>query len=91
MKRVLLWLIHWYRRCVSPIKGGPCCRFYPSCSEYGLEAVSRFGAFKGGAMTLWRILRCNPLGKGGFDPVPPKKEENKQTGVFNNKTKEEDL
>ncbi len=74
MKRLFLWLIDWYRTCVSPYKGGSCCRFVPTCSEYGRTAVERFGAVKGGLMTAWRILRCNPFSKGGYDPVPEKKD-----------------
>jgi len=46
------------------------CRFYPTCSCYGLEAVQKYGAIKGGALAAWRILRCNPFSKGGYDPVP---------------------
>lgn len=72
MKNLLLKLIVFYRRHVSPHKGGPCCRFIPTCSEYAYTAVERFGIIKGTALALWRILRCNPLCKGGFDPVPPK-------------------
>ena len=48
------------------------CKYIPTCSQYGLEAIERFGAIKGGALTLWRILRCNPFGKYGYDPVPEK-------------------
>ena len=71
MKKLLLLLIGFYRRQISPYKR-PCCRFIPTCSQYALEAVERFGAVKGGAMALWRILRCNPFCKGGYDPVPEK-------------------
>ena len=70
MKRALLWLIHFYRRQLSPRKGGPCCRYFPTCSEYAVTAIERYGAFKGGRMAAWRILRCNPFSKGGYDPVP---------------------
>ncbi|MBP1737262.1 MAG: rane protein insertion efficiency factor YidD [Oscillospiraceae bacterium] len=76
MKQLLLCVIRFYRTSISPMKD-PCCRFIPSCSEYGLEAVERFGAFKGGLMTLWRILRCNPFHRQEtvvYDPVPPKKK-----------------
>ncbi|MBE5804770.1 MAG: membrane protein insertion efficiency factor YidD [Clostridiales bacterium] len=71
MKRILLWLIHFYRRNISPNKrGGPCCRYIPSCSKYAVTAIERYGAWKGGWMALWRVLRCNPFSKGGYDPVP---------------------
>lgn len=70
MKRALLWMIRFYRSQISPRKGKPCCRYIPTCSEYALIAVERFGAFRGGRMAIWRILRCNPFSKGGYDPVP---------------------
>ena len=73
MKYPLLWLIRFYRKNISP-NTPPSCKFTPTCSQYGLEAIERFGAFKGGFMTLWRILRCNPFSKGGYDPVPQKKK-----------------
>ncbi len=73
MKYPLLWLIRFYRKNISP-STPPSCKFTPTCSQYGLEAIERFGAFKGGFMTLWRILRCNPFSKGGYDPVPQKKK-----------------
>ena len=70
MKKILLWIIDRYRKDISPYKGGPCCKYVPSCSEYGRTAVMRYGAFKGGCMAIWRIMRCNPFSKGGYDPVP---------------------
>lgn len=72
MKKLCILLIRFYQKHISP-RTPPSCRFYPTCSQYGVEAIEKFGAFKGGFMTLWRILRCNPFCKGGFDPVPPKK------------------
>ncbi len=72
LKAVLLWGIRFYRAHVSPCKA-PCCKYIPTCSEYGLVAIERFGAIKGGALTLWRVLRCNPWSRGGYDPVPEKK------------------
>ncbi|MGN0442433.1 MAG: membrane protein insertion efficiency factor YidD [Acutalibacteraceae bacterium] len=72
MKRPLIWLIRFYQKNISPRKK-PCCRFTPSCSQYAVEAISMYGAFKGSLMALWRILRCNPFCKGGYDPVPEKK------------------
>ena len=68
-KRALLWLIRFYRACLSPMHP-PCCRFTPTCSQYALEAVEKYGAVKGGWLALRRILRCNPFHEGGYDPVP---------------------
>lgn len=64
-----LWLIRGYQKYISPALP-PSCRFYPTCSAYGHEAIARYGILKGGRLTIWRILRCNPFSKGGFDPVP---------------------
>lgn len=61
--------IKMYQRYISPMKGTK-CPYIPSCSQYGLEAVEKYGALKGGALAAWRILRCNPFSSGGFDPVP---------------------
>ena len=69
MKRVLLFFIRLYRRGISPYTK-PSCRYIPTCSEYARTAVERFGAARGGMMAAKRILRCNPLSKGGYDPVP---------------------
>lgn len=71
MKRVLISLIKGYKLLVSPILP-PACRFHPTCSEYAMEAIDRFGIFRGGWMAIARILRCHPLHPGGYDPVPPK-------------------
>ena len=70
MKRFLLMCIRFYRRNISPHKGGPCCRYSPTCSQYAITAIERYGALKGGLMAAWRVLRCNPFSKGGYDPVP---------------------
>ena len=70
MKYVLLWMIRFYRKYLSGMKGGCTCKYYPTCSQYGLEASEKYGALKGGALAVWRILRCNPFSKGGYDPVP---------------------
>lgn len=69
MKYIFLAIIKLYRLTLSKILP-PCCRFTPTCSEYGITAIRRFGAIKGGYLTFWRIFRCNPFGKFGFDPVP---------------------
>ena len=71
MKRFLLACIRFYRRHISPRKRRPCCRYFPTCSQYAFTAIERYGAVKGGGMAAWRVLRCNPLSKGGYDPVPP--------------------
>ena len=73
IKRFMISAINFYRRKISP-KTPAMCKFYPTCSEYALTAIDRFGAFKGGALSIWRIIRCSPLTSGGFDPVPEKKE-----------------
>ncbi|SNS97839.1 hypothetical protein SAMN06309944_1618 [Micrococcales bacterium KH10] len=66
---ILVRSIRWYQRKVSPYLG-PRCRFYPTCSHYGLEAVERFGAFRGLVLTVWRLMRCNQFSRGGIDDVP---------------------
>jgi hypothetical protein len=68
-QRAIIRIIKVYQK-FSPYKGKKCCRYIPTCSQYALEAVEKYGAFKGGCMAIWRILRCNPFSKGGFDPVP---------------------
>lgn len=72
MKRPLIWLIRFYQKAISPLTP-PSCKYYPVCSVYGIQAIERFGAFRGTILTVWRILRCNPFSKGGYDPVPEKK------------------
>ena len=69
MKHVMIWLIRLYKKFISPLKP-PCCRFTPTCSAYAIEAYSKRGFFVGTILTVWRILRCNPFSKGGYDPVP---------------------
>ena len=69
MKYILIGLIKLYRKTLSKIKP-PCCRFYPTCSTYGLSAIRRFGSVKGGYLTVKRICRCNPFSTGGYDPIP---------------------
>jgi putative membrane protein insertion efficiency factor len=72
MKHVCMLLIRLYQKWISPIKP-PCCRFYPTCSAYALEAFRKRGFFVGFGLTLWRILRCNPFCRPGLDPVPDRK------------------
>ena len=69
MKKMMVKSIRIYQKYISPMKGTK-CPYIPSCSQYGLEAVEKYGALKGGAMAAWRILRCNPFYSGGYDPVP---------------------
>lgn len=68
MKRIVISLIKFYRKRLSPLKK-PCCRFYPTCSDYALQAVTKYGALKGSYLALKRILKCHPFHKGGFDPL----------------------
>jgi uncharacterized protein len=69
MKWLALFLIRCYQRTVSRVLP-PSCRFVPSCSEYGHEAIERYGVIRGGALAVWRVARCNPWGGHGYDPVP---------------------
>jgi putative membrane protein insertion efficiency factor len=69
MSKVLLRSIRYYQKNISPLKPG-CCRFVPTCSEYAAIAVQRYGAAAGSVMAMKRLLRCHPLCKGGYDPVP---------------------
>ncbi|MGH3145060.1 MAG: membrane protein insertion efficiency factor YidD [Rubrobacter sp.] len=69
MGRVLVGSIHFYQRFLSPLLP-PSCRFTPSCSRYTAEAIQKHGALRGSLLGTWRVLRCNPFGKGGHDPVP---------------------
>ncbi|WP_221567511.1 membrane protein insertion efficiency factor YidD [Alkalihalobacillus sp. TS-13] len=74
MKYILIALIQFYRKCISPFTP-PSCRFYPTCSSYGLEAVQKHGALVGGWLAAKRILKCHPFHPGGFDPVPEKEKK----------------
>lgn len=69
MKHLMIGLVRLYQKYISPLKP-PCCRFTPTCSAYAIEAFSKRGFFVGLILTVWRILRCNPFSKGGYDPVP---------------------
>ena len=68
--RVVLLPVVVYRRVLSPLKRTPTCRYLPTCSEYAVEAVSSRGIIVGSGLAVWRVLRCNPLLRGGYDPVP---------------------
>ena len=69
MKWILIRLIRFYQKHISPLKSTK-CPYYPTCSNYGLDAIEKYGALTGGLLAIWRILRCNPFSKGGYDPVP---------------------
>ena len=73
ISRILVWLLSlpivFYQRCISPFTP-PSCRFTPTCSEYACQALKKHGPIKGLALAIWRILRCNPWGGSGYDPVP---------------------
>jgi uncharacterized protein len=80
-KTVVLHLLRGYKWAISPWLG-PACRYVPTCSEYAMEAVEIHGVFRGGVMALWRVLRCHPLVKGGYDPVVrPEGSPQHETGV----------
>lgn len=68
MRFLALWMLRLYKRWLSP-SFPPSCRYVPTCSEYAMEAIERYGALRGGLMAAWRLLRCHPFAKGGLDPV----------------------
>ena len=68
-ENLIIRLIKFYQKNISPLKRTK-CPYCPSCSAYGLEAIQKHGAIKGGALTAWRLIRCNPFSRGGYDPVP---------------------
>ncbi len=80
------WLVQsglaFYKRWISPMLPNS-CRFVPSCSEYAMEAVAIHGVFRGTSLTLWRLLRCNPFVRGGYDPVPPGRHSSCHHSVLN--------
>ena len=69
IKKFFIFMIKLYQKYLSPLKSTK-CPYFPTCSQYGLEAVQKYGALKGGMLAAWRILRCNPFSHGGYDPVP---------------------
>ncbi len=78
MKYLCIWLIRFYQKFLSPLKRQPCCRFTPTCSAYAIEAFQKRGFFVGLGLTVWRVLRCNPFGRGGYDPVPERRPKKKK-------------
>ena len=70
MKKILIGMVKIYQKYLSPLKGHSTCIYFPTYSQYAVEAIEKYGALKGGLLAVWRILRCNPFAKGGYDPVP---------------------
>ncbi|MDO0876029.1 membrane protein insertion efficiency factor YidD [Carnobacterium divergens] len=75
LKKILIGFVQFYQKFISPMFP-PSCRYTPTCSSYMIQSIERFGAIKGTGMGIWRILRCHPFVKGGYDPVPEKKGMN---------------
>lgn len=69
MKKILIYIIKMYRKYISPLKSQPTCRFYPTCSQYSLEALEKYGLIKGSYLSVKRVARCNPFNPGGYDPL----------------------
>jgi hypothetical protein len=69
MKKILIAAVKFYQKCISPYKGGSCCRFVPTCSEYAVQALEKYGALKGSLKAVRRLLKCHPFHKGGYDPL----------------------
>lgn len=70
MKKIMIYLINLYRKYLSPLKRRPTCIYTPTCSQYAIEALEKYGFLKGSFLAVKRILRCHPFAKGGYDPVP---------------------
>ncbi|MCR5587947.1 MAG: membrane protein insertion efficiency factor YidD [Lachnospiraceae bacterium] len=70
MDKILIKLIRFYQKFISPLKGRPTCIYTPTCSEYAIQALKKYGFFKGLFLSIKRVLRCHPFHKGGYDPVP---------------------
>ena len=70
IKKAALGCIRFYQKYLSAMRGGGTCKYTPTCSQYAIEAIEKYGLIKGGALAAWRILRCNPFATGGYDPVP---------------------
>lgn len=77
MKNPIILLIKFYQKGISPLSP-PTCKYIPTCSNYAIEAIETHGMLKGGFLAIYRILRCNPFSKGGYDPVPQKRRKNKK-------------
>lgn len=70
MKKILIFAVKFYQKNLSGLKSTPSCRFIPTCSQYALEALEKYGAIKGSYLAIRRILKCHPFHKGGYDPLP---------------------
>ncbi|HIU87845.1 MAG TPA: membrane protein insertion efficiency factor YidD [Candidatus Avilachnospira avistercoris] len=70
ISEMMIKAIRFYQKYLSPLKVHTHCIYTPTCSQYAIEAIKKYGAFKGFCLACWRILRCNPFAKGGYDPVP---------------------
>ena len=68
LSKLLIYLVRFYQKFISPLKG-PTCRFYPTCSQYSIEAIRKYGALKGIYLTIRRLLKCHPVHPGGYDPL----------------------
>ena len=68
ISKLLIYLVRFYQKFISPLKG-PTCRFYPTCSQYSIEAIKKYGALKGIYLTMRRLLKCHPVHTGGYDPL----------------------
>lgn len=89
MKKILKFFIKLYRKFISPILPDS-CRFTPSCSQYAIEAIDKFGAIRGTILATYRILRCNPFCRGGYDPVPDKFTFKRQELKYDDTVEEEE-
>ena len=89
MKHIMIWLVGLYRKFISPLKP-PCCRFTPTCSAYAIEAYQKRGFIVGSILTAYRLLRCNPFCKGGYDPVPEKGFRNPKNAGTRESTQDTD-
>ena len=78
LNKLCLILIRLYQLFIAPRLGSGKCKYYPTCSQYAIDCFKKYNFLKALRKACWRILRCNPFSKGGFDPVPPKKEKNKR-------------
>ena len=70
LSKIMIKMIRFYQIFLSPLKHYAACKYTPTCSEYAIQAIKKYGAFKGGLLAFRRILRCNPFAMGGYDPVP---------------------